>query len=260
MASTPQRSSNQRGFFTVVAEAQTWRNLIFLLLVAPLGALHGGLILAGGIALAAIAGVALSIGLPVGLLVLALIAPAIGVGLVVIHYLLQVQATVNQRLLGTPAPRSTLDELDPGSAFAWCAARLGDRRTWLGLLYLLVITAFGMLATTIVILVVGVSASLVYEALRGDVGAVDLALGGDPGGGDPLGIPGARFLMVLVAPLLALGGLHAANIMSGVAARLGNLLLGACPRSVTCHQSHALPHPPLTAYPRPGRAVGGHGD
>jgi hypothetical protein len=255
MHSRTSRSTRQRSFFAIVHDANTWRRLLFLLLAAPLGLLHGGLLLAGAIALTAIASAALALPLPASLVVLTLIVPAVGAGTVVVHYLLRVQARVNQRLLGVPAPRSALDDLADERAFAWCAARLGDRRTWLGFLYLLFVTALGLVATAAVALVVGVSVSLVSEAMNGRESAVDVAVGADP-----LDLPGARVLMALVAPLLAIVGLHIASILAGLAARVGDLLLGACPRAQTCRSAAPLSAPAPSAYPRHGSIVGGHGD
>jgi hypothetical protein len=249
MTSNAQPAPRQRSFFAIARDARTWRRLLFLLLAAPLGLVHAALILAGAVALTAIAGVALSLPILPALVLLALLVPAVGAGMVVIHVLLRMQVRVNHRLLGVPIPPSTLDDLHAGNAFRWCAQRVGDRWTWLGLVYLLVITLLGAVAVTLVALVVGVSASLVSEAIGG--GSVDVAIGGGP-----LGIPGARVLMALLAPVLVIVALHLASFLAGLAAAIGRRLLGPEIGESPRGERSALSPAAQTAYAPSGSVVG----
>lgn len=243
MSETQHNAERQQGFFSILREPQTYRNFAFVLLAAPLGLLHAGLILLGGAALVSLIMVAGRLPFPAQFVVLLLIFPAIGAGVVVICALLRMQARVNARLLGLPEPHCPLRDLRHDNTFAWCGQRLRDRWTWLGLLYLLVITAVGAVSAAITLLFLGLAVGVLGGAVTGDLSAIRLSLGAME-----LHLPGIRLLMFPVAAVLAIIGFHLANGLAELASRIGELLLGPRPRAREGQPAPALSRAPETAY------------
>lgn len=221
MAATQRISERQQGFFSVFADAQTYKNLLFFFLVVPLGLLHAALIALGFVVILGIAALSFQLPLPVSIVSLAFIVPALAVGLIVIWWLLDVQSRVNQRLLMTSAVASPRANLNGSNFVAWCRERLFDRWTWSGLLYLLLITFLGAVAAAATSLFIALSVALVAGSLSGDLGSVQMTLGSVD-----IKIPGLRLMMLPFAPLVATVGLHLANVLAAFAGRIGHVLLG----------------------------------
>jgi hypothetical protein len=221
MAATQRITERQQGFFSVFADAQTYKNLLFFFLVVPLGLLHAVLIALGFVIILGIAALSFQLPLPVSVLGLSLIVPALAIGLVVIWWLLDIQSRVNQRMLMTSPVASPRSNLHRSNAIMWCRERLFDRWTWSGLLYLLVITFLGAIAAAAISLFIALSVALVAGSLSGDLGSVQMTLGVVD-----LKIPGLRLMMLPFAPLVATVGLHLANVLAGFAGRIGHVLLG----------------------------------
>ena len=226
MTVTHHSAERQQSFFDVLSNAQTYRNLLFLLVAAPLGLLHGALIALGVAVLLGIAAVSVQLPLPASIIGLALIVPALASGMVIIWWLLDTQARINQRLLHVAPPRSPLKDLRPDNAFTWCRSRMSDRWTWSGLLYLLVITMLGALSAGAILVFAGVCIALVAGSVSGELGSVQVTLGEFD-----ISIPGLRMLFLPLAPLVAIVGLHLGNVLAGFAARVGETLLGPRPES-----------------------------
>jgi hypothetical protein len=244
MATSQQIAERQQGFFSVLTEGQTYRNLLFFFLIVPLGLLHAGLIALGAFVVLSIAAFAIRLPLPLNLLGLALIVPAFGFGLIVISWLLDTQTWFNHRLLGVDRPASPRGSLSVQRCYAWCRERFRDRWTWSGLLYLLVITFLGAVAAASTLLFIAISASLIAGAVSGDLASVQIAIGSLD-----LEIPGLRLFMLPLAPLVAIVGLHLANVFAGLAARVGYVLLGPRPAQPITHTS--LSSIAETAYAAP---------
>jgi hypothetical protein len=221
MAATQRINERQQGFFSVFADAQTYKNLLFFFLVVPLGFLHAVLIALGFVVILGIAALSFQLPFPLSILCLSLIVPALAIGLVVIWWLLDIQSRVNQRMLTTSPVASPRSDLHRSNAITWCRERLFDRWTWSGLLYLLVITFLGALAAAATSLFIALSVALVAGSLSGDLGSVQMTLGSVD-----LNIPGLRLMMLPFAPLVATVGLHLANVLAGFAGRIGHVLLG----------------------------------
>ena len=221
MAATQRMAERQQGFFSVFADAQTYKNLFFFFLVVPLGLLHAALIALGFVVILGIAALSFQLPMPVSIVGLFFIVPALAIGLVVIWWLLDIQSQVNQRLLSTSAVASPRFDLNRSNAVAWCRERLFDRWTWSGLLYLLVITFLGALAAAVTSLFIALSVALVAGSLSGDLGSVQMTLGSVD-----IKVPGLRLMMLPFAPLVATVGLHLANVLAGFAGRIGHVLLG----------------------------------
>lgn len=221
MATTQQAAERQQGFFSVIAEGQTYRNLLFFFVVVPLALLHAGLIALGAIVILSIASYSLRLPTPLNVAGLSLIVPAFGFGLLVIAWLLDTQSWVNHRLLAVDRANSPRATFTMRSALGWCRERFRDRWTWTGLLYLLVITILGATSAAITLLFISISIALFAGSLTGDATAVQIAIGSLD-----LQLPGLRLLMIFLAPLVAIVGLHLANVLAGFAARVGYVLLG----------------------------------
>jgi hypothetical protein len=232
MATSQHIAERQQGFFSVLTEGQTYRNLLFFFLIVPLGLLHAGLIALGGIVILGIAEFALRLSTPLNLIGLTLIVPAFGFGLLVIAWLLETQAWFNHRLLGVERAVSPRRTFATRSCYAWCRERFRDRWTWTGLLYLLVITFLGAVAAASTLLFIAISVSLIAGSVSGDLGSVQIAIGSLD-----LQMPGLRLFMVPLAPLVAIVGLHLANVLASFAARVGYVLLGPRPAPTTVHTS-----------------------
>lgn len=244
MATTQQIAERQQGFFSVLTEGQTYRNLLFFFLIVPLALLHAGLIALGAFVILSIASYSLGLPTPLNMLGLVLIVPAFGFGLLVIAWLLDTQTWFNHRLLGVERPASTRASFSVKSCYAWCRERFRDRWTWSGLLYLLVITFLGAVAALSSLLFIAISVSLLAGSVSGDLGSVQIAIGSLD-----LQIPGLRIFMMPLAPLVAIVGLHLANVLAGFAARLGYVLLGPRPTQRPMHTS--LSSAAETAYAAP---------
>lgn len=244
MATSHQIAERQQGFFSVLTEGQTYRNLLFFVLIVPLGLLHAGLIALGAFVVLSIAALAMRLAFPLNVLGLTLIVPAFGFGLIIIAWLLDTQTWFNHRLLGVERPVSPRGSFTAKSCYAWCRERFRDRWTWTGLLYLLVITFLGVIAAASTLLFIAISASLIAGAVSGDLASVQIAIGSLD-----LQMPGLRIFMLPLAPLVAIVGLHLANVLAGVAARVGYMLLGPRP---TPHLTHtSLSSAAETAYAAP---------
>src|SRR3954470_16278770 len=105
MAATQRLAERQQGFFCVLSDAQTYRNLLFLLVIAPLGLLHGALIALGVFVLLGVAALSIHLPFPASVVGLALIVPAFASGMVIIWWLLKTQCRINHRLLNIALPR-----------------------------------------------------------------------------------------------------------------------------------------------------------
>lgn len=221
MATTQRIADRQQGFFSVFADAQTYKNLLFFFLVVPLGLLHAALIALGFVVILGIAALSFHLPFPLSICGIAMIVPALAIGLLVIWWLLDTQSRVNQRLLMTSAVARPRSELNRRNVVAWCRERLLDRWTWSGLLYLLVITCLGAIAAAATILFIALSVALVAGSLLGDPGSVQMTLGSVD-----VKIPGLRLMMLPFAPLVATVGLHLANVLASFARRIGYVLLG----------------------------------
>lgn len=250
MATVNRTADRQQGFFSVLAQSQTWRNLFYLLIIVPLALLHAGLIALGALVILGIAGRAIDLSSPFNLLGLLLIAPALGIGLFIIAGLLDMQSWVNHKLLAVDRIISPRESFSLHNALAWCSARIHDRWLWTGLLYLLVITLIGAASAGFTLLFIGFGVALFAGSVSGDLTSVQIAIGSRD-----LEVPGIRLFMILLAPVVAIAGLHLANVMAGIAARIGTMLLGP-------HERPASPAPSLssmaeTAYaaPRGDRAT-----
>jgi hypothetical protein len=221
MATTQRIPDRQQGFFSVFADAQTYKNLLFFFLVVPLGLLHAALIALGFVVILGIAALSFNQSFPFSILGFAMIVPALAIGLLVIWWLLDTQSRVNQRLLMASSVISPRSALNRKNALAWCRERLFDRWTWSGLLYLLVITCLGAIAAAATMLFIALSVALVAGSLSGDLGSVQMTLGSVD-----IKIPGLRLMMLPFAPLVATVGLHLANVLASFARRIGYVLLG----------------------------------
>lgn len=221
MAATQRIVHRHQGFFSVFADAQTYKNLIFFLVVVPLGLLHAALIALGFAVILGIAALSFHLPFPVSILGLALIVPALAFGVLVIWWLLDTQSRVNHRLLMTAPVNSPRAGLDRAHFVAWFRERLFDRWTWSGLLYLLVITCLGAIAAAATFLFIALSVAIVAGSLSGDLGSVQMTLGSVD-----VKIPGLRLMMLPFAPLVATVGLHLANVLALLARRIGWVLLG----------------------------------
>jgi hypothetical protein len=245
MATTQQQiAERQQGFFSVLTEAQTYRNLLFFFLIVPLALLHAGLIALVAFVILSIAAYAMGLPTPLNLVGLTLIVPAFGFGLLVIAWLLDTQTWFNHRLLGVDRPVSPRASFSVQSCYAWCRERFRDRWTWSGLLYLLVITFLGAVAALSTLLFIAISVSLFAGSVSGDLGSVQIAIGSLD-----LQIPGLRIFMLPLAPMVAIVGLHLANVLAGFAARVGYVLLGPRPSRRPAHTS--LSSAAETAYAAP---------
>lgn len=227
MTVTHRTAERQHSFFDVLSESQTYRNLLFLLVAAPIGLLHGALIALGISVVLGIAAVSVQLPLPASIVGLALIVPALASGMVIIWWLLDTQARINHRLLHVSPPRSPLKQLRPDNAFVWSRQRLSDRWTWSGLLYLLVITLLGALSAGAILMFAGICVALIAGSVSGELGSVQVTLGEFD-----ISIPGLRMLFLPLAPLVAIVGLHLGNVLAGFAARVGETLLGPRPDSL----------------------------
>ena len=214
-------AERQQGFFSVLAQPQTYRHLLYILIIVPLALLHAGLIALGVIVLLGIPDLALDWPTPLNGLGLLLIAPAFGIGLFVIAALLDMQSWVNHKLLGADRIVSPRECFSIQDALEWCRQRVTDRWLWSGLLYLMVITVLGAIAAAFTLLFIALSIALLAGSVAGDMASVQIAIGTFD-----LGIPGLRMVMIALAPMVAIAGLHLANVMAGVAARIGSILLG----------------------------------
>lgn len=221
MAATQRIADRQQGFFSVFADAQTYKNLLFFFLVVPLGLLHAALIALGFVVILGIAALSFHLPFPVSFVVVTMVVPALAIGLLVIWWLLDTQSRVNQRLLMTSSVMSPRSTLNRKNAVVWCRERLFDRWTWSGLLYLLVITCLGAIAAAATVLFIALSVALVAGSLSGDLGSVQMTLGSVD-----IKIPGLRLMMLPFAPLVATVGLHLANVLASFARRIGYVLLG----------------------------------
>lgn len=241
MAVNQHMAERQQGFFCVLSNAQTYRNLLFFLVVAPLGLLHAALIAVGIGVLLGIAALSIQFPFPASIVGLALIVPAFASGMVIIWWLLYTQTRINQRLLHVAPPRSPLNELSPDNAFTWCRNRMTDRWTWSGMLYLLVITLLGVLSAGALFMFAGICIALVAGSVSGELGSVQITLGEFD-----ISVPGLRLLFLPLAPLFAIVGLHLTNVLAGFAARVGEVLLG--PRSEPISPDAPLSPSSKTAY------------
>jgi hypothetical protein len=232
MTTSQHIAERQQGFFSVLTDGQTYRNLLFFFLIVPLGLLHAGLIALGAFVILSIAEFTLTLPTPLNLLGLTLIVPAFGFGLLVIAWLLDTQAWFNHRLLGVERPASPRLTFSTRHCYAWCRERFRDRWTWTGLLYLLVITFLGAVAAASTLLFIAISVSLIAGSVSGDLGSVQIAIGSLD-----LQLPGLRLFMAPFAPLVAIVGLHLANVLAGFAARVGYVLLGPRPTTAPVHTS-----------------------
>jgi hypothetical protein len=226
MASMNQRAERQQGFFSVLAQPQTYRNLLYILIIVPLALLHAGLIALGGIVILGIADAALGWPTPLQLPGLLLIAPAFGFGLFVLAALLDMQSWVNHRLLGVDQIASPRESFSFKNAIEWTRQRVVDRWMWSGLAYLLVITLLGVASAGFTLLFIGLSIALLAGSVAGELASVQIAIGTFD-----LAIPGLRMVMIALAPMVAIAGLHLANVMADVAARVGAMLLGPYERT-----------------------------
>jgi hypothetical protein len=241
MAATQRMAERQQGFFCVLSDAQTYRNLLFLLVVAPLGLLHGALIVLGVGVLLGIAAISVQLPFPASVVGLALIVPAFASGMVIIWWLLKTQSRINHRLLNVALPRSPLNDFRPDNAFSWCRNRMTDRWTWSGILYLLVITLIGAVSAGAILMFAGICIALIAGSVSGELGSVQITLGEFD-----VSVPGLRLLFLPLAPLVAIVGLHLANVLAGFAAHVGEMLLG--PRSEPTSPSTSLSPTSQTAY------------
>jgi hypothetical protein len=252
MTSMNQRAERQQGFFSVIAQRQTYRNLLYILIIVPLALLHAGLIALGGIVILSIAGVSLDWPVPFNVLGLLLIAPAFGIGLFVLAALLDMQSWVNHKLLGVDRIASPRESFSFANAIAWSRQRVVDRWLWSGLLYLLVIALLGAASAGFTLLFIGISVALLAGSVAGELSSVQIAIGTLD-----LQLPGLRLVMISLAPVVAIAGLHLANVMAGVAARVGSSLLGPYDRPPTAASS--LSSMAETAYAHRGERVTSRG-
>lgn len=252
MANQHQRAVRQQGFFSVLNQPQTYRNLLYILIVVPLALIHAGLIALGAIVILGIADFSLDLPAPLNVLGLLLIAPAYGIGLFVIACLLDMQSWVNHKLLSVDLIATPRASLSFGNALQWCRDRVVDRWMWSGLLYLLVITLLGAISAGFTILFIALSVALLAGSVAGDLASVQIAIGTLD-----LELPGIRIVMISLAPMVAIAGLHLANLMAGVAARVGAMLLG--PRERTASDPATLSSVAETAYAHRGERATSRG-
>lgn len=241
MTTVNRTAERQQGFFSVLAEPQTWRNLFYLLIIVPLALIHAALIALGALVILGIADRALDLPTPINLLGLLLIAPAVGIGLFVIAALLDMQSWVNHKLLAVEQIISPRESFSLQNAIAWCSARIRDRWLWSGLVYLLVITLLGAASAGFTLLFIAFGVALFAGSIAGDLASVQIAIGTSD-----LEIPGIRLFMISMAPIVAIAGLHLANVMAGIAARVGSMLLG--PHERPASASPSLSSMAETAY------------
>jgi hypothetical protein len=116
-----------------------------------------------------------------------------------------------------------------------------DRWTWSGLLYLLVITLIGAVSAGAILMFAGICIALIAGSVSGELGSVQVTLGEFD-----VSVPGLRLLFLPLAPIVAIVGLHLANVLAGLSARVGEMLLG--PRSEPAPQVPSLSPTPQTAY------------
>ena len=241
MTTVNRMAERQQGFFSVLSQAQTWRNLFYLLIIVPLALLHAGLIALGALVILGIASQALDLRTPFNLLGLLLIVPAIGIGLFIVAALLDMQSWVNHKLLAVEQIISPRESFSMHRAINWCSERIRDRWLWSGLIYLLVITLLGAASAGFTLLFIGFGVALFAGSISGDLASVQISIGTAD-----LEIPGIRLFMVSLAPIVAIAGLHLANVMAGIAARVGSMLLG--PHERPAPSSPSLSSMAETAY------------
>jgi len=244
MATTHQLAERQQGFFSVLADRQTYRNLLYFLIIVPLALLHAGLVALGVVVVLGIADVSLGLPTPMNLIGLTLIAPALCIGLFVISGLLDMQSWVNHKLLAVDHISSPRASFSIRCAATWCSARLRDRRIWTGLLYLFVITLLGAASAGFTLLFIALSVALFAGSVAGELTSVQIAIGSFD-----LEMPGIRIVMISLAPIVAIAGLHLANVMASIAARVGSALLG--PREADIAKPASLPSIAETTYAAP---------
>jgi hypothetical protein len=252
MANMNPRAERQQGFFSVLAQPQTYRNLLYILIIVPLALLHAGLIALGAVVILGLADASFELPTPINLLGLMLIAPALAIGLFVIAALLDMQSWVNHKLLAVDQIVSPRETFSIRSAVEWSRQRVVDRWLWSGLLYLLVITLLGIASAGFTLLFIGLSVTLLAGSVAGELASVQIAIGTLD-----LGVPGLRIVMISLAPIVAIAGLHLANVMAGVAARVGEMLLGPYERTVSAPAS--LSSMAETAYAHRGERVPSRG-
>ncbi len=243
MATSTLTAERQQGFFSVLTQRQTWRNLLYILIIVPLALIHAGLIALGAFVILGIADVSIGhLPTPLNVLMLLLIVPAIGIGCFVIAALLDMQSWVNHKLLGVEQIVSPRKSFTFESSFSWCRERMVDRWLWSGFLYLFVITLLGAASAGFTLLFIAVAISLFAGSVSGDLTSVQIAIGTVD-----LQVPGLRLFMVLLAPIVAIASLHLANTMASFAARVGLLLLGPrpgqTPASLSSIAETAYAHP-----------------
>jgi hypothetical protein len=157
---------------------------------------------------------------------------------------------VNHKLLGTDQIASPRPSFTISGAFAWCSDRMRDRWLWSGLLYLLVITLLGAASAGFTLLFIALSVALFAGSVAGDLASVQIAIGTFD-----LQVPGIRFFMMSLAPLVAIASLHLANIMASIATRVGLFLLGPYEQTGKAHASLSSMAETAYAAPRGERAT-----
>ena len=196
-----------RGFWGVVFAGQTYLNMAYLFLSFPLGIIYF---------------VALTTGLSVGLGTL-----VIWIGLfVLLGTLLAVRGgLLLEKLLARgmlqTSVMSTAPQRPPATSTLDRAKRLvSDKRTWLGILYLLIKFPLGMISFTMVVLVISVASCLASPFL------LTLEWNQMTIGDMAIDTQGKAGVTALVAVPVLIVCLHAMNGLAWVHAQLARLCLG----------------------------------
>jgi len=195
----------------VVAERQTYRNLLYLFLAFPLGMIYY-LILSLGFTF----GVVLSV-FVVGLGVL--LGTVIGV-----RFLASLERSLANRLLGTAiADPDDVDRTDEGIV-ATAKAYLTASSTWRGLGFVVLKFPVGLLSFVLLVTFVGVGVELLFNSvLPGGVFSIEIN-GWEVG--QNIESTTERALAVPAGAVLTLLGLHISNAFADATAAIASSLLG----------------------------------
>lgn len=137
-------------FVGVPARTQTYRNLLYLALAFPLGVAYFVFL---------VTGFSLGVSLAITLLGVPVLLATLGAA----HLLTNVEAELANRLLGTDVSTASLDT--SGGVVSTAKRLVTAPRTWLGVVYLFVKFAFGIVAFAALSTLLSVSVSLLAAPL-----------------------------------------------------------------------------------------------
>jgi len=197
--------------FGVVTDAQTYRNLLYLVVAFPLGLFYYTVL---------VLGFTLGLGLSILLVGLGILLATV-VGL---RYVAAFERRLANRLLGTAIADPDDLEREGEGIVAAVKAYLGASSTWRGLGFVLVKFWLGILAFVLLVSLLGTGIELAVLPLSPE-GVFNVQVAGWRVA-DTVGTPIQRALAVPVGLVLVLVALHVQNAVARVNASIASSLLG----------------------------------